>query len=89
MLCCIVVSLSELNLFLSAIERIRIVKINKATVVCKHGHPSHQRGAGDSGEIVLRFCIYASYPQFRGFDFASKIVGIIAVLYKIQQRLAK
>ena len=38
---------------------------------------------------MLGFCIYASYPQFRGFDFASNIVGIIAVLYKIQQRLVK
>ena len=85
MLCCIVVSLSELNLFLSAIERIRIVKINKVTVVCKHGDPSHQRGRwGQRGN-----CAWILYPQFRGFDFASKIVRIIALLYKIQQRLVK
>ena len=65
MLCCIVVSLSELNLFLSAIERIRIVKINKATVVCKHGHPSHQRGRwGQRGNCawILHICVVPAIP---------------------------
>ena len=59
MFCCIVVSLSELNLFLSAMKRIRVIKINKATAVCKHDHPSHQRGLwGQRGNCawILHIC---------------------------------
>ena len=59
-------------MFLSTMERIRVAKINKATVVLHMATPLINGVAGDSGEIVLGFFKYASYPQCRGFDFASK-----------------
>ena len=70
-------------------KRIRVIKINKATVVCKQGHPSHQRGLwGQRGNCAWILHICGRTRSAVGLIFV-KIVGIIAVLGKIQQRLVK
>ena len=46
-------------------ERITVVKINKATVVCKLGHASHQRGRwGQQGNCawILHICVVPAVP---------------------------